>query len=709
MSLDERSTAILTKLVNADSYTTMQELVEGFSISRRTVYYDIEKINGWLKDQQIAPIQYIRSTGFFMESTAKERVPKQLQSLETWQYDYSAKERKAWIIIYLMGVEAPLFLEDLMDKLRVSRNTIIEDVKVLKEELKRYQIRLESDRKLGYVVVGKEDDKRKAIVFYLSLLFPEQGWQSILSSIQMSLNKADQEKSETELFQPEKLKAVYSAVSEIESDLNLQFTDDILHSLTFRFYLFSKRLSMGKRVHIGMMEKEVLGVTQEYAAAKSICEKLEVLFGLNFLDDEVLYMTRHLLSSKVNYSEDLFFQENNEVPNLKEVIHKMVMDFEKYACVTFTSRNLLEQNLLLHIKPAYYRMKYGLEVENQVAHLIKEKYNEIFRLTKRVVIHLEEIIGHPMQNDEIAFIAMHFGGWLKRSGVTPAVRKRVLIVCTNGIGTARILQQQLEELFVTIDVVKSVSLREYEKNDYDVDFVISTIPVKKKESPVFVVNPIMTDSEMEGLLKKVSALNETENKPLQSIQGLLNIIQRHAQVIDEEALKKELKQFFYQPKIHIKEVYKPALCELLNEKNIQLVDQVNDWKEAIQLAATPLLKDHFLTESYVQAMIDNVVEKGPYIVIAPRVAIPHASPEDGAQKLGMSLLRVKKGVSFSDERGKSVHLIIVLCAIDGDTHLKALSQLTKMMSNERNTEKLIQADSSNTIMEMIDFYSADHS
>lgn len=89
----------------------------------------------------------------------------------------------------------------------------------------------------------------------------------------------------------------------------------------------------------------------------------------------------------------------------------------------------------------------------------------------------------------MAYLAMHFGGWMRREGSQPPPRKKALIVCGNGISTSRILQLQLEHLLSTVDIVAVTSLREYESSAYDVDFVISTAPIKKKDNKVFIVIP----------------------------------------------------------------------------------------------------------------------------------------------------------------------------------------------------------------------------
>ncbi|PLR75956.1 PTS sugar transporter [Bacillus sp. V3-13] len=702
MSLDQRSTLILSHLVNAQSYVPLKEIMEKFNISRRTIYYDMDKINGWLKENQLPVIKHTRSAGFNMDETAKKQIPQKIKNVQTWHYEYSAKERKAWLALYLMGFNTPIYIDDLMERLRVSRNTIIEDLKVLKDDLEKYHLKIEFERKKGYVLLGAEEDKRKAIVFYLSLVLPVLSWQDLMTKIPFFLNGANT--NGLDLFEIEKLKAVHSIVSEVEKNLKLQFTDDFLHSLVFRLWFFGKRLEQGKKVWIDPVEKEILRQANEYDAAIKIGKKLAELFNARFPEDEILYITKHLLSSKVQASESFYEDINNDTLILSRVVEHMVVDFQKYACIFLEKRELVVRNLLLHVKPAFYRIKYGLEVENPVAGLIKEKYEDIFLITKKVIHHLEEALGKEVNEDETALIAMHFGGWVKRSGITPAARKKAILVCTNGVGTSRILEHQLEGLFSTIDIIGSVSLREYERNHHEADFVISTTPIQT-DKPVFVVSPILTESEKEGLLRKVNAISDTKGKFRNSVDAVMEIIHKYANVTDEDSMLKELRQYLYQPKKAVYEDKKPELKSLLTKEKIQLITEAIDWKHAVKIAADPLVKDETVNEEYVQSMIDTITKMGPYIVIAPKVAVPHARPEDGVRKLGMSLLRLSKSVSFSENHIHDANLIIVLAAIDEQTHLKALSQLTAMLSNPKNIESLIAAQTPEEILRMVDIYS----
>jgi mannitol operon transcriptional antiterminator len=148
------------------------------------------------------------------------------------------------------------------------------------------------------------------------------------------------------------------------------------------------------------------------------------------------------------------------------------------------------------------------------------------------------------------------------------------------------------------------------------------------------------------------------------------------------------------------------LKDLLVPPHIQFVEEVDDWKNAIRTAAQPLLHHGYITNEYVEAMIENVIEMGPYIVIVPGVALPHARPERGVKKLGMSFLKIKNGCLFSEKEEHRAYMVIVLAAVDHDTHLKALSQLAKLLGNKDDLNLLFSADSVEDVLALIKTYSS---
>ncbi|MGY6213165.1 BglG family transcription antiterminator [Cytobacillus firmus] len=705
MILDQRCMTILTKMVHAPSHVSPLELMEELQISKRTVYYDIDKINSWLKDQGLDELKYVRAAGFFLDEEEKQQIKQRLHSFDkAGSYEFSRKERMAWTAILILTREKTIYLQDLMDKLGVSRSTLLADIKELKKQLSQFQVQLNFHKPSGYYIAGEEQDKRKMLIHFLSQVLTNRGWNDLLSEVQLTIQ--DTPGLSPEMFQRTDLETIYEILNESESFSGVHYTDEVMETLSAHIFMLIKRFNQEKYIKMDPVEKQVIKETKEYTAAQFICRKIESGFQIEVPDDEACYLATYLLGAKIS-DYDTHELENQDLAILKSIAAGMVDDFQKYACVFFQNRKELERNLLIHLKPAYFRIKYGIELENPLSKSVQESYQDLFILTKKVVHHFEYVLGKKVSDDEAAYIAMHFGGWIDKEGVRVEARKKAAVVCASGIGTSRILQKQIEDLMPFVDVANVYTVREYEKASLaDLDFVISTTPVSLKNVPVFIVNPILNPSEKESLLKQVQA---SEKKPRsENIDALMDIIRKHADIKDESMLIQELKVYYHSNKEAKSEVdQKPMLNEVLTADKIQFADSAASWQEALQMASQPLLADQSISQNYIDAMIENVKEMGPYIVIAPGIALPHARPEAGVNKLGMSFLQLKESCAFSEKPEHQVRLFFVLAAIDNETHLKALSQLSKMLSDSDNLEKLQNADTAAGVLEIINQYSQD--
>lgn len=138
---------------------------------------------------------------------------------------------------------------------------------------------------------------------------------------------------------------------------------------------------------------------------------------------------------------------------------------------------------------------------------------------------------------------------------------------------------------------------------------------------------------------------------------------------------------------------------MIKKEHIRTVDSVKDWEEAIRVASIPLIEDQSITEHYVEKMIKNVHDMGPYIVISKDIAIPHARPEDGALKTAVALLKIKNRISFSPE--KSVNTILVLAGSSNGSHINILRDISMILSNKENYQKLIDTDDVNVLYEIL--------
>ncbi|MGE7092017.1 PTS sugar transporter subunit IIA [Lysinibacillus sp. NPDC048646] len=144
------------------------------------------------------------------------------------------------------------------------------------------------------------------------------------------------------------------------------------------------------------------------------------------------------------------------------------------------------------------------------------------------------------------------------------------------------------------------------------------------------------------------------------------------------------------------------LSELLNKDTIQIANEVNNWQDAIRLASLPLLQQHKIEKRYIEAMIHSIEVHGPYAVLTPKVAIPHARPTEGVKELSMSLLSLQNPVQFGPD--KPVYLIIVLAAIDDASHLRALVDLTQVLQEPTQIDSIIACQLPEDIVEKIKQY-----
>ncbi|MGV3042124.1 PTS sugar transporter subunit IIA [Staphylococcus rostri] len=143
------------------------------------------------------------------------------------------------------------------------------------------------------------------------------------------------------------------------------------------------------------------------------------------------------------------------------------------------------------------------------------------------------------------------------------------------------------------------------------------------------------------------------------------------------------------------------MSELIQASHIQLQERVTDWEAAIRLAAQPLLEAGYFEQTYIDAMINSVYEMGPYIVIAPEIAIAHARPSEDVHQVGLSLLKLDEHINFS-ETGRYATLIFVLSAVDEAAHLEILRNLAMRLSDTKVVEALMAANSKEEIKTLLE-------
>ncbi|MGP4038544.1 PTS sugar transporter subunit IIA [Gracilibacillus sp. D59] len=133
----------------------------------------------------------------------------------------------------------------------------------------------------------------------------------------------------------------------------------------------------------------------------------------------------------------------------------------------------------------------------------------------------------------------------------------------------------------------------------------------------------------------------------------------------------------------------------LNEEVIRVGQSASDWEEAVKQCGQLLIENGNVEARYVNAMVNTVHTLGPYIVIAPGVALPHARPEDGVLQQGICVCVLQKPVSFSPD--KEAIVFIGLAAQNKVMHLNLLKAVAEVVGD---SEKLAQLKKARTVREV---------
>lgn len=135
------------------------------------------------------------------------------------------------------------------------------------------------------------------------------------------------------------------------------------------------------------------------------------------------------------------------------------------------------------------------------------------------------------------------------------------------------------------------------------------------------------------------------------------------------------------------------LKEILEHGHISFHQSFPDWESAVRASYEPMLLDHTVTESYVDAVVNTVKQFGAYIVFAPNIALPHtAAGTPGVSQTAMGLMCVQEAVEFeAGNPDSNARLFFPVAVLDTDQHLEYMRQLAEMLAEQEVVDKLLAA------------------
>lgn len=379
--------------------------------------------------------------------------------------------------IFLEGSQPTI--SSLSQELYLSRTSISHLLRDIKELLTSYGLVLQVDRN-GIRVEGEERAVRHFIKNYF---FSDSFKQTLFSLIQ------------EEFIDGDHFSDIIMIVLEECRQSNLNVSDLTLHNLIIHLSLMVLRIRIGKEIFLPpsiSVQKD----HEEYQVASRIFKRLSERLDLIFPDKEVDYIAIHL-----NSAVSIGSVTSTSYSQLANHIKCSLKRLRVIVGAPLDEDSRLLESLLVHFKPFLHRLKLGMQLVNPLKTELLKKYPQAVEMVKNAFSNMYELRSFEITEDEYSYIALHVLASLET--IENQVSYRVLVVCTSGYGSARMLESRLHKEFsAELTIVDIVGYRELtEKKLSGIDFIISAVDLNGLVLliPVVEVSVLLTSEDIEHI------------------------------------------------------------------------------------------------------------------------------------------------------------------------------------------------------------------
>ncbi|MGJ7036139.1 BglG family transcription antiterminator [Anoxybacillus eryuanensis] len=493
MYISAREGKILDLLLTHRKGITVADVAKQLDVSERTVHRDLKGVEQVVEAYNL---QLIKKAGVGIQIVGEEEKKHQLQMhvFRLSHTEYTPEERQTMILIALLESGEPVKLISLANDLNVTVATISNDLDKIEEKVEKHGLSLVRKRGYGVEICGSEAAKRKMMS---ELLFEHFDESQFFSFMKESIQKksSDLVNTVTEkllgLVDKKKLFMIEQQIEAMKEHLPFTIADSSYIALVIHLALAIERIMQGEAIHFDAQHFQTIGMTKEYETAEKIAKRLEEVFHLVIPKEEIGYITMHLMGAKLRTRRGYMLEEASlEIAMKTQELIRFVSD---QIGVDLTDDYPLYEDLIVHLKPALYRIQHHMGITNPLLHKIMQDYSELFHIVQQGVRHVFSDIVVP--KEEIGYLVLHFASALLRDkqGV------RALVICSSGIGTAKILATRLEKEIPDISHIEQKSffdMRHIDVNEYDL--IVSTVPIHTSQ-PYFLVNPMLPEEEVAAI------------------------------------------------------------------------------------------------------------------------------------------------------------------------------------------------------------------
>lgn len=692
---------LINYLAAAHDYVSAAKIEKQFNISRRTVFYRIDQANQLLAKLGMASIQNERGVGYLLPEETVTAWQKRQQAQPGQNHPAVSPQKRLDAMIWsLLTRVQPQSINNLGDKLGVSRNTIIADFKRIETEYPRLQL---TSTPKGHVLAGSEE----AICRYVFRQLSQDNQGVIATGIDHLT------------FPAIDMDMAYQQLGKLEKGINARFTENaaqtIIRCLKFRIF----RISLGHRVtNPDTNSEEIAAVTS------GVIPEVEKLLARNGIQDtqELVFFTEIVLCSQVdvlNYVKDEFKRK------MHHIARAIMLRYDQIAG-TKINDNAFMNALSIHLYATYFRCRYRFTFEMPLLDAIHSKFPEMIKFVQIACRPLEIVVGSPIPTSEIALICLYFisvddstqtdvARFVSKSdNIQDYLNADVLLVCTSGISTSAILYATLHRQYPLINFSRSLGIENLERimrMPNRAKLIISTANLNPDEFniPVISVQPVLEYKDNYRIERALHQyFPQLSIGQERSLDKLVAIVKHHARLTDEEGLRAELTSYLYPLNGQENSVIpaKKRLADLLKPASIKLIDRPRDLKATIKQLCWILTDQGIADAKYYDDILSLIDRFGPYMMVSADTFLAHAAPSGHVNQVGMALGIFRQPLVVETGQGQeTIRCLIVLAPGENHEHDRALAEVMGLVTNRQVFKTLLAAKDAKTAYHTISEYS----
>lgn len=578
MYLSTRESSILTILLNSRNKHTAQDISEQLNINERTVYRELKNIKATLKTFDLELVT-IPSEGFEIQGKPENlSALKQAFQKQNIHQILTVTERVDLVTLILLLEEDFIKMQAIAAELLVSLSTIKKDIAFLTDNLPEKGIRVIPKKGEG---IKLETDVINRHILTLDILTKHVTSSEFIAWFLLKKSKDSFYKKICFQKINEPLHFAYEQLGELKADID----DNDLQELVI---LLSLWLNICHLTALPNNSIDTIAIELNQTGNKlyhRMIEKQKTILTKKSHPESFLDYLKWIIH--------LYFQRNHtdefDLPRFDNDIaisvKAMVNNVEAQLGVKLHGNERQVRDLSAHLRKAVTRINSGLFVRNPMKDEIKKNYLFIFEIVSRAA---EEVFGKDFfPEDELCFLVLYFVMMIDKLSNKAF---RVLIVCSSGMGSSKMLTSRLEYEVPEVYVKDIISLTDLHNKDvHDYELVLSTIPLPLAPEDYLKVSPLLNEQELALVQTKINNHKYSD----------LKTIQRQKQMTVEDFEQHLVQKLFYTQKI----------LELMNhcqfsEKRI-FITKIKKKRDALKQLAIALDVDEAKLTNSIQTTVQQ--------------------------------------------------------------------------------------------------------